>query len=81
MCTVDKNGNITIPDDIRKILCLDEGDGVLFRIKKGKVIIKKDKRSCFYCGARTNLIWVKNISLCTKCIELMAKSAPGSVFV
>lgn len=40
---VRAKGQITLPNQVRELLNIDEGDGVIFYIREGRVVIERER--------------------------------------
>jgi AbrB family looped-hinge helix DNA binding protein len=40
---VRAKGQITLPNPVRELLNLDEGDGVIFYVREGRVVIERER--------------------------------------
>lgn len=71
---VDKLGRVVIPMEIRKRFNMDrEGDCFEIFTEDDKIILKKYKPSCVFCGSLKNTISMNDQVVCKECIEKLKK--------
>lgn len=69
LCKVDKLGRMVIPKIIRDKYELHEGDSLELFTEKDKIIMKKYRPSCTFCGNATSLNTFKSKIICKGCIS------------
>lgn len=70
---VDEVGRISLPSDLRAILNIDNRDYVEIFSEDEKIIIKKHKPSCIFCGETENISEYKNKQICAACLKELTK--------
>ncbi len=71
---VDKLGRVVIPMEIRKSFNMDrEGDCFEIFTEDDKIILKKYKPSCVFCGSLEKTISLNDQVVCKDCIEKLKK--------
>ena len=64
---VDNLGRIVLPIELRRTYDLAVKDAIEIYTEDDKIILKKFKRSCIFCGGTENLVDYKNKSICADC--------------
>ncbi|KAI3346579.1 AbrB/MazE/SpoVT family DNA-binding domain-containing protein [Clostridium botulinum] len=64
---LDALGRIVVPKEMRKLLCVKEGDPVRIIKNNDSIIIKKCKNSCVFCEAEDNIFEFQNMCICKDC--------------
>jgi len=67
LCKIDKLGRMVLPKIIREKFELSEGDAVELFTENDKLILKKYRPSCIFCGEADDLIEFKSRIVCQKC--------------
>lgn len=69
---VDELGRIVIPIELRRTMDIDLRDAVEIFVDGDKIVLKKKKEACVFCGKTDELETVKGKAVCKSCIkELM----------
>ncbi len=68
---VDELGRIVLPVETRKMMDLNPKDGVEVFIEDDKIILKKYRPSCIFCGEADGVIDFKGKKICRGCIEAL----------
>ncbi len=66
---IDELGRIVLPVETRKMMDLNPKDGVEVFIEDDKIILKKYRPSCIFCGEADGVIDFKGTKICRGCIE------------
>ncbi|MBQ1503464.1 MAG: AbrB/MazE/SpoVT family DNA-binding domain-containing protein [Clostridia bacterium] len=66
---IDELGRIVLPVETRKMMDLNPKDGVEVFIEDDKIILKKYRPSCIFCGEADGVIDFKGKKICHGCIE------------
>lgn len=66
---IDKTGRIVISKDIRKHLCINDGDILHIEADDKCIIITKAEDKCVFCNSPENLTKFNDKFICSKCIE------------
>jgi len=68
---VDDLGRIVIPIDLRRTLNIEPKSPLEIYVDDNKIILKKHKPTCFFCGSTDETIEFKGKIICSKCLEDM----------
>ncbi|SDC56422.1 MULTISPECIES: AbrB/MazE/SpoVT family DNA-binding domain-containing protein [unclassified Candidatus Frackibacter] len=68
---VDDLGRIVIPIDLRRTLNIEPKSPLEIYVDDNKIILKKHKPTCFFCGSTGETIEFKGKIICSKCLEDM----------
>ena len=68
---IDELGRIVLPVETRKMMDLNPKDGVEVFIEDDKIILKKYRPSCIFCGEADGVIDFKGKKICRGCIEAL----------
>lgn len=71
---VDELGRIVIPKEIRKVLRIEEKDGLEIYVEEDRIILKKYEPSCIFCGESEGLIDFNDKNICPECAAKIGKS-------
>lgn len=66
---IDELGRVVLPIELRKILDIKERDSLEISLGDSGIFIKKEKPSCVFCNASTNLKSFNNKNICLSCIK------------
>lgn len=69
--SIDANGRVVIPSEMRTALDLETGDSVFIQLEEKRIIIQKIVSQCKICGSEKNLD--SQFGICQKCIEKIKK--------
>ena len=72
---IDDLGRIVIPKELRRTMGVKEGDPMEFYVKDDKIIIKKYQPGCIFCDNVEPLWQHKGKSICSDCIDTLARCA------
>lgn len=72
---IDELGRIVLPIELRRTLGIAEGDPMEIYVENDRIILKKYEPACIFCGESSNLETFNDKSVCTFCIQRMAKKA------
>ena len=71
---VDRLGRVVIPMEIRRRFNMEnEGDCFEIFTEDDKIILKKYKPSCVFCGSLENVFTYNKQVICQDCIERLKK--------
>ena len=65
---VDELGRIVIPIELRRTMDIDLRDSVEIYMDGDRIVLKKKKEVCVFCGSEEGLETVKEKSVCRNCI-------------
>ena len=68
---VDELGRIVLPVETRKMMDLNPKDGVEVFIEDDKIILKKYRPSCIFCGEADGVIDFKGKKICKECVKAL----------
>ena len=69
LCKIDKLGRMVLPKIIRDKFDLSEGDSLEVFTEDNKIILKKYKPCCIFCGEADNVTIFAGKIVCKSCIE------------
>ena len=69
LCKIDKLGRMVLPKIIRDKFDLSEGDSLEVFTEDNKIILKKYKPCCIFCGEADNVTTFAGKNVCKSCIE------------
>lgn len=64
---IDAMGRVVIPRECRRILEIDEGDGLEIFVEGTNIILHKYSPSCIFCGDSREVSSFKGRLICSKC--------------
>lgn len=70
---IDELGRIVLPIELRRTLEIGEKDPIEIYVEDDKIILKKFKQSCAFCGSNENIIEFKGKYVCADCITQLKK--------
>lgn len=65
---VDALGRVVLPIEIREALGINPKDLVEINVLGDEIILRKNTRSCLFCGTSEDLLTYENRKICKKCI-------------
>ena len=68
---IDKLGRIVIPSSLRENLGIQSGDKLEIISEGDKIILRKFKDGCVFCGSDHRLIVHNDRNVCRACVEKM----------
>ena len=72
---VDKMGRVVIPKEYRKELGIEnEIDSFEITRDGDKIILKKYRPFCFFCGRLESCVKIGEYTVCTNCIDRLNKA-------
>ena len=72
--SVDKQGRVVIPNEMRKQLNIEsENDSVEIFFNGDNIIIRKYRPACFICNTLDEIVNYKGYNVCVNCIEKLQK--------
>lgn len=66
---VDDLGRIVIPIELRRTMDIDLRDAVEIFVDEEKIILKKQREACVFCGKTENIETIKGKAVCRSCIK------------
>ena len=70
---IDELGRIVLPIELRRSLEIGEKDALEIYVEDDKIILRKYKSSCVFCGNEDSIIEFKNKNICADCIAHFKK--------
>lgn len=70
---VDDLGRIVIPKELRRSLCIEEGDPLEIYVDSDQVILKKYEPTCLFCGEGNGIRNFSGKNICPSCIKRISK--------
>lgn len=70
---IDELGRIVLPIELRRTLEIGEKDPIEIYVEEDRIILKKFKQSCAFCGSNENIIEFKGKYVCADCITQLKK--------
>jgi len=72
--TVEKNGRISLPDDVRELIGVFEGDEFDIVTDGVNIILVRHIKTCLACDDDTDVQRMNKTYLCGECREAIAKT-------
>ncbi len=70
---VDELGRIVLPKELRKSMDIEnKGDSVEIFVDGDKIVLKKYRPSCVFCGNANDVVYLHGKLACRKCIKELA---------
>lgn len=70
---IDELGRIVLPIELRRSLEIGEKDALEIYVEDDKIILRKYKSSCVFCGNEDNIIEFNGKNICADCIAHFKK--------
>lgn len=70
---VDDLGRIVIPKELRRSLCIEEGDPLEIYVDVNQVVLKKYEPTCIFCGEGKGIKTFDGKNICPSCIEKISQ--------
>ncbi len=70
---IDELGRIVLPIELRRGLDISEKDALEIYVEDEKIILKKYKQACAFCGSEENIVGFKSKFICTDCVGQLKK--------
>jgi transcriptional pleiotropic regulator of transition state genes len=67
--SIDENGRIVVPAELRKRAGLDAGALVDFRFVDGSIVMTKVRAACVLCGGTEQLTQRHGKDVCSPCLQ------------
>jgi len=72
---VDELGRVVIPIELRRVMAIDEADPLEIYTDNEKIILKKYRPGCIFCGNAEGLINIKGNNICQSCLKELKEMA------
>lgn len=66
---IDPLGRIVLPMELRRTYDIMIGDGLEIYSDGDKIVLKKYRKSCIFCGNEHNLTKIKDKYICSDCVK------------
>ncbi len=70
---IDELGRIVLPIELRRGLEIGEKDALEIYVEEDRIILRKYKPSCVFCGNEDSIIEYKGKNICADCIAHFKK--------
>ncbi len=70
---IDELGRIVLPIELRRGLDIGEKDALEIYVEDDKIILKKYRQSCAFCGNDENIVEFMGKYVCADCITQLKK--------
>lgn len=70
---VDEVGRIVLPKEIRESMDLKTKDEIEISVEDDKIILKKFRPNCIFCGSDKDLAIFNQTKICKNCVAKIAK--------
>ncbi len=75
--TIDELGRVVIPKELRLKAGLVARTEVEVYAEKDRIILRRYKPGCAFCGTADNLIQWRDNYICRGCVEALKSEGPG----
>ena len=72
---IDELGRVVIPMEIRSTFDINPKDSLEIFTEGDRIILKKYRPSCVFCGNADNVVYLEDKRICRSCIEKISKLA------
>lgn len=72
---VDELGRVVLPKELRKVMDINEKDGMEIFVEADKIILRKYHPTCVFCGSLDNVVTHKEKLVCKECINTLVKKS------
>lgn len=76
---VDDLGRVVIPIELRRIMNIQEKDGLEIYTNDDQIVLKKYEPACIFCGNAENVTNYKGKNICEMCLTELAKTSIISI--
>ncbi|MCD8095176.1 MAG: hypothetical protein LUE12_03495 [Ruminococcus sp.] len=66
---IDRTGKIFLPAVFKNSIGVSNGETVKLLLRGDEIVVKKDKKTCVFCGTDKNVSDVMGKGVCKNCIE------------
>lgn len=70
---IDELGRIVLPIELRKQFGIDVKDSLEIYVDGDRIILRKKKDACIFCGKSKGLLEFKDQMVCENCIAELSK--------
>ena len=68
---VDELGRVVLPIELRRSLAIQEKDGLEIFVDNDRIILRKYKSACLFCGNVVGITDFKNKTVCKECLAFL----------
>ena len=76
--TIDEVGRVVIPKELRLKAGLVARTDVEVYAEKDRIILRRYRPGCAFCGAPDNLVQWRDNYICKACVEALKSEKPGA---
>ncbi len=70
---IDELGRLVLPIELRKQFGIEEKDPIEIYVDGDRIILRKKKEACIFCGKNKDLIDFKDQKVCKNCVAELSK--------
>lgn len=70
---IDSLGRVVLPIELRKKMCINNGDLLEIFVDKESIVLKKYTKSCAFCSSQENIVEFKENYVCKDCLKNIKK--------
>ena len=70
---IDSLGRVVLPIEIRRKMCINNGDLLEIFVDKENIVLKKYTKSCVFCSSQENIVEFKENYVCKDCLKNIKK--------
>lgn len=70
---IDELGRVVLPIELRKQFGIEEKDSLEIYVDGDRIILRKKKDACIFCGKTKDLVAFKDQMVCQNCISELSK--------
>ncbi|MBP2643388.1 MAG: stage sporulation protein [Firmicutes bacterium] len=74
---VDELGRVVIPIELRRVLNIEEKDGLEIFTENERIILRKYEPACVFCGKNHDGNYFKGKNVCIECLNAMKDQNVG----
>jgi transcriptional pleiotropic regulator of transition state genes len=73
---MDELGRVVVPSELRRVICLREGDELEISVDGERIILQKRQDVCLFCSAENPELEFKQRRICSTCASEFVQQAP-----
>lgn len=66
---IDPLGRIVIPIEARRQIDVRENETLIVTVEGDRIVLRKDKKACVFCGSGDQIEAYKEVCVCAKCLN------------
>ena len=70
---IDSLGRVVLPIEIRRKMCINNGDLLEIFVDKENIVLKKYTKSCVFSSSQENIVEFKENYVCKDCLKNIKK--------